>query len=365
MISAGLILVCTLTTLSHVAEQGRLSESGITLVRMVDVGQGDGFIVRMPAGQTIAIDLGQWPDKFMTGLGNLIENSFLSFFKIQGFEFLKLQLARLDIIFLTHDDADHAAALPRLVENVTTGIIAVSPKQYTYLDDYGGSILRVGAGSKLLFQSLPESVILSSSSPKTKSPALSTNARALNLPPVLESNNESGANNDNRRDDKSHENGGGFDDANDLHLESDEPIVSILYPPQNIPNINDRSANDDSLIMKLQFGSTSILFTGDASDKVEKKLIESYGTNLHADILKVGHHGSRYSSSPEFLETVDPYLALVSAGIGNRYKHPHPYVIERLGERKIKTLRTDQSKTVDLYIYPGGAVGIDKTYVEL
>jgi len=98
--------------------------------------------------------------------------------------------------------------------------------------------------------------------------------------------------------------------------------------------------NNDSLVLRITYGSRSFLLTGDMERPIETKLLAS-GVDLHADILKVGHHGSRTSSSQAFLDAVSPSIALISAGFENSFGHPHPDVLGRLSARHTAILRTD------------------------
>jgi competence protein ComEC len=101
------------------------------------------------------------------------------------------------------------------------------------------------------------------------------------------------------------------------------------------------SSNDKSGMLKLVYGSSSTLFTGDASISAEKEYILRYGKFLQSEILKIGHHGSGTSTSESFLEIVNPDFGLISAGILNKFGHPSRKILERLAEHKINTLRTD------------------------
>jgi competence protein ComEC len=102
------------------------------------------------------------------------------------------------------------------------------------------------------------------------------------------------------------------------------------------------SSNDESGVIKLVYGKNSILFTGDAGISLEKKYISKYGSFLKADILKVAHHGSKTSSSLEFLQTVSPTYALISVGVKNKFNHPSKEVLNRLTKLHTKILRTDE-----------------------
>jgi competence protein ComEC len=100
-------------------------------------------------------------------------------------------------------------------------------------------------------------------------------------------------------------------------------------------------ANDNSFVIRVTLGGRAFLFTGDAEHDAEARLLER-GAPLRADFLKVGHHGSRTSSSPAFLDAVRPRVATMSTGVRNRFGHPHAPTLESLRERRILGLRTDR-----------------------
>lgn len=97
-------------------------------------------------------------------------------------------------------------------------------------------------------------------------------------------------------------------------------------------------ANNDSLALRITYGRRSFLLTGDLEAAVERELLEA-GAALTADVLKVAHHGSRTSTTPEFLAAVNPSIAVISAGFENAFNHPHPDVLRRLENTLL--LRTD------------------------
>lgn len=100
--------------------------------------------------------------------------------------------------------------------------------------------------------------------------------------------------------------------------------------------------NDKSGVMKLVYGTTSFLFTGDAGIKAENYYLNSYPAFLKSDVLKAGHHGSKTSTGEKFLHAVRPDYAVISAGIMNKFKHPSPEVIDRLNRNHVQILRTDK-----------------------
>ncbi len=99
--------------------------------------------------------------------------------------------------------------------------------------------------------------------------------------------------------------------------------------------------NDSSIVLKLEYGDTSFLFTGDAERLSEYDMVEA-GYDLSADVLKVGHHGSYTSTSYLFLREVMPTYGVISLGKGNEYGHPHDEILSRLSNADVQVLRTDE-----------------------
>lgn len=106
---------------------------------------------------------------------------------------------------------------------------------------------------------------------------------------------------------------------------------------------DDEDLNDTSIVLRLKYGTTSFLFTGDASSTIEKNILNK---EIQSDVLKLGHHGSRYSTSKEFLKKVSPTYAIISVGKNNSYNHPHSEVFKRLNEQNVKIYRTDEQGTI-------------------
>jgi competence protein ComEC len=105
--------------------------------------------------------------------------------------------------------------------------------------------------------------------------------------------------------------------------------------------------NNDSLVMRLDYGSNSFLLTGDMEKQVELGLVADSRLG-HVDVLKVPHHGSKTSSTEDFLNAVRPEFAVISDGLGNSYGHPHPDVLARLKERGVRILRTDRDGLISI-----------------
>jgi competence protein ComEC len=120
-----------------------------------------------------------------------------------------------------------------------------------------------------------------------------------------------------------------------------DAIVTILAP--NGTGYDD--ANDYSIVVKVTFGNTSFLLTGDAEAESEGQMV-SKGLDLSATVLKVGHHGSKSSTGQSFLDKVNPKYAVISVGKGNSYGHPTQDVMNRLKAMKVPVYRTDESGTV-------------------
>ena len=101
--------------------------------------------------------------------------------------------------------------------------------------------------------------------------------------------------------------------------------------------------NDTSIVLKLTYKNVSFLFTGDITQTVEKELLNK---NISSTVLKVAHHGSKYSNSANFLRKVNPKYAIISCGINNDYYHPHGVVLEKLEKLNTKIYRTDLDGTI-------------------
>ena len=124
-------------------------------------------------------------------------------------------------------------------------------------------------------------------------------------------------------------------------------MLDMLYPMNSIAGEHFANLNDSSIVFKLIFGKEKFLFTGDLEKKGEDELIKS-GLNLRADFLKVGHHGSKTSSSVEFLEAVKAQIAAISCGLHNKFHHPYPETLVHLKDAGMKVYRTDLDGTIQI-----------------
>ena len=108
-----------------------------------------------------------------------------------------------------------------------------------------------------------------------------------------------------------------------------------------------KDANDHSVVLKVTYGQTTVLLTGDAGLEAEEDLLKTYGTDvLSCDLLKVGHHGADTATSVAFVSAVSPDYAVISVGAGNSYDHPRAEILERLRQAGITVYRTDRQGTV-------------------
>jgi len=265
-------------------------------VNFFDVGQGDAIFIETPKRQQILIDGG--PDsKILEKLGK--EMPFYD--------------RSIDLVILTHPERDHLAGLLEVlkkykIENILwTGIIRDTAEYNEWqnlIKDEKARIKIAKAGQKII---------------------------------------------------------------------AGETVINILYPFENLEGKIFKDSNNTSIIGKLIFGQNSFLFTGDVYKSVEKELIirenscSTHSTSsglmlseveasnscqfaiLDSDILKVAHHGSKTSSSEDFLKAVLPEIAVISVGKGNSYGHPHQEVLEIFQKFGIKVLRTDLDGDIKIF----------------
>lgn len=138
-------------------------------------------------------------------------------------------------------------------------------------------------------------------------------------------------------------------------------VFQFLYPQKSLKDQEITELNNSSIVNRLVYGETEFLLMGDAEKEVEEELIANYChpeldsgdsedcSQLSSDILKLGHHGSSSSSSEEFLEVVDPDLAVIQVGQGNSFGHPHNIILDRLRRQEIEVLRNDLDGRISIY----------------
>ncbi|QAA22852.1 DNA internalization-related competence protein ComEC/Rec2 [Sporolactobacillus terrae] len=130
----------------------------------------------------------------------------------------------------------------------------------------------------------------------------------------------------------------------------------ILSPLEDAKN-----SNDNSVVLYAVLGGERWLFTGDLSSSGERELMQRY-PNLRADVLKLGHHGSRTSTSEAWLEQLNPAIGVISCGRANRYGHPHPEIVQALHQYDVFRLRTDRSGAIRFWFDVTKMSGFEHAY---
>lgn len=258
---------------------GLRNEKGLLTVAFLNVGQGDSIFIESPSGNQVLIDGG-------VGRGVLRELSSV----------LKFYDRSLDVVIATHPDADHVGGLVDVLEKYKVDLI-----------------LEPGVNSDTnVYKSLEEKVSDLERSGKIKK-ILARSGMQIDL--------RGGA------------------------------ILEILFPEKDVTGWETNTA---SIITRLVYGENEFLLTGDSPSAIENYLVNKYRSQgesfkklqglslgLQSDVLKAGHHGSRTSSSDNFVRAVSPEYAVISAGKDNRYGHPHEEVLDLFNKLNIKILRTD------------------------
>ena len=128
-----------------------------------------------------------------------------------------------------------------------------------------------------------------------------------------------------------------------IHL-GEEVYADILHPDDNVTQLRD--TNDASVVMRLVYGESEFMLSGDAPSWVEDRLVAEYGEKLRSDVLKAGHHGSKTSTDAKWLSAIAPDVVVISAGKDNSYGHPHPDVLARIQNAGAAILSTIDSGTI-------------------
>lgn len=271
---------------AHRFALGRLS------LTFLDVGQGDAIFINFPQGQTMLLDSGGRlgfaiaPGEFEPSEDIFIENR-IGVGEAAVLPFLwQLGLKRLDYIAATHGDSDHTEAFAEIVHAMSIG--------------------------QALTGSVPRSA---------ETPDLFTRAvRARGLPLRLLKRGEV--------------------------LNLDGVRLEVLSPFANAGEVKP-SDNNASLVLRLTLGQRAFLLTGDIEKETEARLVAS-GELQKADVLKVAHHGSRTSTTAEFLARVQPQHAIISAGDPSPFGHPHPEVVARLRAAGVQLWQTSKCGAITI-----------------
>jgi competence protein ComEC len=266
------------------------ASGGELTVRVLDVGpvNGDSILISSPAGKTVLIDAGD------TTKGKAVVDA-LKRYNVQ----------QLDYFIATHPHPDHVGGSAEVFKAVKVLNVIDNGQQ--------PSVPSVQSVSKKTSAKQPPSLVKFYDDYKA---ALSA----------------SGAHYETARPGTKYDLGGG---ALLTVLAPSEPFFTKeqMRTGGNEPNAN-------SIVVRLDYGAFSMLLAGDAEEQTEHRLLTKE-LNLEARVLKVGHHGSKYASSADFLKRVKPEIAIVSCGAWNRYGHPAQSVLDRLRAANVKLYRTD------------------------
>ena len=238
-------------------------------VTMLDIGQGDSFLIQSIEGSRMLIDGGPTDNSVLSELAKKIpaNDTYIS------------------IVVATHPDADHIGGLTEVLKRYHVGMFLTEDVQTDTQTE------------KTLLQTIADEHI----------PAYYV--------------------------------------RHGMHIVfNDEMHFDVLFPDRSTKEWV--QTNPASIVGKLFIGKRTVLFTGDSPISIEKYLLQTIPNILKSDILKLGHHGSKYSSSVEYLKAVAPSLALISAGIDNKYGHPNPDTLARLKTLNIPYVSTQDHGTV-------------------
>ena len=137
-----------------------------------------------------------------------------------------------------------------------------------------------------------------------------------------------------------------------------EVKFQIYHPPLNWYS----KENDRSCVLKIDYFEHSIMLPGDIHESVERKLVKQHGVDLKSEILLAPHHGSQTSSSLSFIDYVEPLYVIFSTGIHNRYRHPHPQIIDRYLKQHIHILNTASDGAISFQLFPNKAIQWPTSY---
>ena len=146
-------------------------------------------------------------------------------------------------------------------------------------------------------------------------------------------------------------------------LKIERNIYFDILWPKNDKLASENILNNNSIVCKLSYNKFSMIFTGDIEEIAEKQMLKEYKNNLgifSSQILKVAHHGSKTSSIKEYIDVVNPKIALIGVGENNKFGHPNEEVITRLNTRETRIYRTDQNGEILVMVDKKGNIGLKK-----
>ncbi|MCI6911099.1 MAG: MBL fold metallo-hydrolase [Veillonellaceae bacterium] len=297
-IICGLILCCTMLLTgcgqsggqsSDTAANSKAEAKGQLTISMLDIDQGDAVLIQTGA-KNILIDTGD--DKYYEDGKKGKENTQLLT------ELQKLKIDHIDTLVMTHAHADHIGKADKVIAQYGVKELV-----------YNG----IPSTSKYFINALKAAKANGTQQVKVKA-------------------------------------GDVLDFGNGVSFEIVSPSQSLIDEDTAAIKAKKKvDVNNESVVGRLTFGNFAMLFTGDAEGPVEKDMVASYGKKLKCQVLKAGHHGSKTSSTAEFLKLVQPESVVMSLGVNNQYGHPHEALLNRLQKQGIKNIyRTDANGTITI-----------------
>lgn len=297
-IICGLILCCTMLLTgcgqgggqsSDTAANSKAEAKGQLTISMLDIGQGDAVLIQTGA-KNILIDTGD--DKYYEDGKKGKENTQLLT------ELQKLKIDHIDTLVMTHAHADHIGKADKVIAQYGVKELV-----------YNG----IPSTSKYFINALKAAKANGTQQVKVKA-------------------------------------GDVLDFGNGVSFEIVSPSQSLIDEDTAAIKAKKKvDVNNESVVGRLTFGNFAMLFTGDAEGPVEKDMAAAYGKKLKCQVLKAGHHGSKTSSTAEFLKLVQPESVVMSLGVNNQYGHPHEALLNRLQKQGVKNIyRTDANGTITI-----------------
>lgn len=297
-IICGLILCCTMLLTgcgqgggqsSDTATNSKAEAKGQLTISMLDIGQGDAVLIQTGA-KNILIDTGD--DKYYEDGKKGKENTQLLT------ELQKLKIDHIDTLVMTHAHADHIGKADKVIAQYGVKELV-----------YNG----IPSTSKYFINALKAAKANGTQQVKVKA-------------------------------------GDVLDFGNGVSFEIVSPNQSLIDDDTAAIKAKKKvDVNNESVVGRLTFGNFAMLFTGDVEGPVEKTMAASYGKKLKCQVLKAGHHGSKTSSTAEFLKLVQPESVVMSLGVNNQYGHPHEALLNRLQKQGVKNIyRTDANGTITI-----------------
>ena len=298
-------------------------------IHVVDVGQGDAIIIELPDGSNVLIDAGK----------SSKHQQLLAYTE-------SLNIDVFDVVLLTHSDEDHVGGMDEIfrdyvVKNVYRPYIFSNNKDYQFEAGFNQGEVQheTDAYAKFL--------------------------NCLYIETYLDDNQNYYCNWEFFNADS------GFSRDIIYNGVTYEYKFDFLTPTKNFDKLEYDEYNDFSPYVLFTYGVKGaeegdsrfdMLFTGDAEHDALEELLDAYATtNLDVDVLKVGHHGSRTSTTTEFINKITPEHALISCGEDKHYKHPHQSVLDILIENDVGVFRTDKHKDIIVSVSISGEYGITYT----